>query len=114
MIVASDPPGCFLGASGCLWVPLVASWVSFLGVSWVSPEWLLVSPGCLLGVSWCLLGVPWSPGSPLFCDVSWVASPQEQVGFPSFVFFVLENQVPNNCNVLVKMESGRIPTFGRI
>ena len=46
----SDPPGCLLGASGCLWVPLGASgcllgcFLSVLGVSWVSP-------GSLLGFS---------------------------------------------------------------
>ena len=44
------------GCPGCLWVPL----------------------GCLLGASWVL------PGFPLFCDVSWVASPGEHPPFDVF------------------------------
>ena len=72
---ASDPPGCLLDASGCLWMPLGASWVSpgcFLGVSWVSPGVSWMSPGCFLRDSWELLGVSWVfPGSLL--DVFWVS-----------------------------------------
>ena len=50
---SSDPPGCLLGVSGCLWVPLGASGClldasgCLLGASWMPPE----SPGSLLGFS---------------------------------------------------------------
>ena len=47
---------------------------------------------------------------PLFCDVSWVALTEFQLG----VFLVLENQVRNSCKVLSKMESQRVPKFGRM
>jgi len=54
----------------------------------------------------CLRGLwpPGCPGSPLFCDVSWVALDRKAHGIRSFVFLALENKGRNGCNKLSKME----------
>ena len=58
-------PACLLDASGCLQVPLDASWMTrdaswmHLEASWIPPECLQVPPGYFLVPPGCLQGASW-------------------------------------------------------
>ena len=49
-----------------------------------------------MGASWVL------PGSPLFCDWSWVASPGEQAGFRPFAFLVVPKRMSKSLQNVVQ------------
>jgi hypothetical protein len=74
----------------------------------MSPNASQMPPKCLPDAS------QMPPSSPLFYDVSSVAPTGKHTKFQLRVFFVLENQVRNSCNILSKMESKRVPKFGRM